>query len=103
MSRINEYLADIIVRPKIFSPRECNLIINNHNLRASGANIGADKRYGFAYRYPLTLDENSLWIQQRVIRILNLVNHKYFQFKIDYLKDLQLLEYREGCFFDWHI
>ena len=37
------------------------------------------------------------------MRHVEMANQDYYNFDISYLDKLQLLEYTENCFFDWHI
>jgi predicted 2-oxoglutarate/Fe(II)-dependent dioxygenase YbiX len=104
MYRVNEYLGEIIVRPKIFTPGECKTIYTDLSLRDSGNNVAGEEIYGFANRFQLNLaDRKTAWIQQRVTHMVNIVNQMYYRFKLSQVKEIQLLEYNEKCFFDWHI
>lgn len=43
------------------------------------------------------------WIYQRIHEIVSEVNQDFYQFHIQSLKELQLLEYQVGHFYDWHL
>jgi predicted 2-oxoglutarate/Fe(II)-dependent dioxygenase YbiX len=104
MYRVNEYLDDIIIRPKIFSPEECRTIYTDHDLRSGVENVSGSEAYGFAHRYPLKgNDKKTAWILNRIVQITNIINQMYYRFRLTSLKDMQLIEYKEKCFFDWHI
>jgi predicted 2-oxoglutarate/Fe(II)-dependent dioxygenase YbiX len=103
MCHINEYLTDIIIRPKIFTPEECRIIYSDHSLREEAGKFADIDDYTHASRYPLKFGEQTTWIQNRLNNVVNMINRMYFNFKLTLFKEFQLLEYAENGFFDWHV
>lgn len=54
--------------------------------------------------HPIPYSEESKWLYERLTEIV--ANHNYTQYKFNIngiYGPLQLLEYQEGCFYDWHV
>jgi len=105
----NKNLFKYFTVRNVFTPEECNLIINSPDtFEQKDALIGADiGRVDTSVRktkvkfFKQTPD--TLWIGDRIHKYAWEANRNYFNFNISFLADLELLEYREGYFYDWHV
>jgi predicted 2-oxoglutarate/Fe(II)-dependent dioxygenase YbiX len=103
MLKSNQNLQKIVIRKKVFSGPECDYISENMEIRDQQAlEVTGDTDYGFANRYMYKNNQETEWIQKRIIQQVKLANEKYFNFKLSYISTLQMFEYTENCFFDWH-
>lgn len=98
----NNYLDQVLIYPKAFTPSQCHELYKNHDLREKGINEVSEDNYAHAKRFILN-DEKVKNIRQKIMTYVNMANNKFYHFNISYLDKLQLLEYTENCFFDWHI
>ena len=105
---VNNSVIQPIICNEIFSPAECLKIINHaEGSKVEDATIGKTNELNQSIRKTkvkhLLLNSNNLWIAQKVIPFIEEANNLRYKFKITRIKELQLLEYTEGCFFDWHV
>ena len=104
MLKSNPSLQEILVLENAFSVEECEFIKNTIELRESDVlKMGEKDGYAFANRYHLKKNEQTNWIHDRIVYMVKQANQEFFQFNISFMTGLQLLEYKEKCYFDWHI
>ena len=97
-------LAKKIVFPALFSPRDCQFIFSNPGIRQNSVQkITNDLNYGNAKSYFLKDNQETFWLKERLTKYIREANEIYWNFSLEELKEIQLLEYREGDFFNWHI
>lgn len=103
---INEYLFNTCFYPNVFSPEECERIIQLQGLTKPSGLLGKvenpdEIRHSISTYLPM--DESTQWIYQRLSPLLHYLNDNYYHFKIELLAPAQVIEYRPGGFYDWHV
>jgi PKHD-type hydroxylase len=102
-----EFTATQILYEKAFTPDECRKIIEmtkklpEVEITPGMANINpARKNVNSKY---IKMNEQSAWIAQRIMKIVEQANEKFYKIKLHSLAELQLAEYNEGSRYDWHM
>jgi PKHD-type hydroxylase len=103
---INKNILQRYYFQNVFTTQECNQIINiqdtdkQRNYTEYGKNDNSASIIKSKY---INKTINTNWVWERLQKYAWLVNNDYFQFKLSYLDDLQIMEYQENSVFHWHI
>jgi PKHD-type hydroxylase len=103
---INKNLLHRYYFQNVFTTQECNQIINiqdtdkQRNYTEYGKNDNSASIIKSKY---INKTINTNWVWERLQKYAWMVNNDYFQFKLSYLDDLQIMEYQENSVFHWHI
>lgn len=103
----NQNILNPIIIQDVFTPQECQDIISKTKgkgfFQATLENkvINADIRET-NIKY-LNLDNDNVWIAQKIVPIITSINKNIYKFNLTNIKELHLLEYQEGYFYDWHL
>lgn len=114
--RSKNFLTNFFI-PNLFTPEECKLIINSPDTEEPFEARVVKVQTNFEQDVQEKLDksirktkikflkknDNTFWIGNRIFKALMDTNKKFYKQHISYLADLEILEYSEGCFYDWHI
>lgn len=101
------YLYRILTREKLFTPAECEQIIqlNAESPRAESL-ISDQGKKDLSLRNSQTSvllhQDNSKWVHERLMKALQEYN-AMMKFKIASLEQLQIQAYRPGGFYSWHM
>ena len=104
---INNYLFKVIAYKKMFTPEECEKIKHLQ----SGIDVPVPIYLSDQTKYnPLlhpdttgfNLNEETKWIFDRLEKILNSANERFFNFEINGFADMRLNNYNSNHSFDWH-
>lgn len=105
------HLTDYVLIPDLFSPEECREIIYAP-LPVTQAQV---IKYDDTSSNHLSLEQRNTkvkailkapafeWIYERVIQKVQEINTQYYQFEINNMSHLQLLEYENTGFYDSHV
>jgi PKHD-type hydroxylase len=106
----NEHLKSVGEFPRVFSPEECQRIINlplasvDAGVQAENDNAGhVDYQFRRTRERPVPPDQEYLWIYQRLRRVVAEANQKAYHFRLDDFMTVTVLEYNPKGFFDWHL
>lgn len=100
-------LPAFITLPDEFSRSECEMVRErmDESLLAP-ATIGRDRKVDLNARTCKSLrllrEDRSEWLYDRLEQVIDQVNQTFYNFDVDRIEPLELLEYEEGAFFDWH-
>jgi predicted 2-oxoglutarate/Fe(II)-dependent dioxygenase YbiX len=97
----NDSLQERFIYKNAFTSEECELIINNPDLKSS--TFSGEYREMRARSYSLKKNQETEWILERIMSIINQVNQLYYHFKITCLENIQFIEYLENSYYNWHI
>jgi hypothetical protein len=98
-----------VVPLKLFTPEECRKIteIKGEEIppevfeKNNKIILGETKTYPKS-RY-IHFEKENGWVFEKLVPLVNETNNKYFNFNINILKDLQILEFSGDAYFDWHL
>ncbi|HEY9838965.1 MAG: 2OG-Fe(II) oxygenase [Candidatus Sericytochromatia bacterium] len=106
----NAFVGTPITCPELFSPAECESIRKLPFIRSSEGQVQlADQHDDVASQYRRTTCHNiaptpeNLWINERVLGLIKESNRNYYHFHINFLSELQVMEYQPEGFYDWHL
>lgn len=102
----NQHLLRVHYFPEVFSPAECQQIMalegyTEPSRISSEVMIQRQIRNSTSTFIPNT-PENQ-WITDRLLSHLQVVNEKYYRFRLNWLSPLQVISYGENGFYDWHL
>ena len=106
----NKYLTSVGQFPTVFTAEECRRLINLP-LPVADATINVpdvgDGQVNHEVRRtrdkPVPPDEEHAWIFQRIGNLVSRANQYSYQFQLNQLVTIHVLEYSPGGFYDWHI
>lgn len=103
--------ADLLATPyypRVFSPEECQRILDEKDQGYSGPSLISSKgeenqkiRHSNSTFLPPASSQE--WIIQRLLPIIHDVNDNCYQFDIQAIAPLQIIEYNENGHYDWHV
>ncbi len=106
----NNNLFNQVVYKKLFTPEECQKIINfGGELNPSPVQISKDQinlpdlSIRNSYSKDINLNSETYWSFKKQINILLDVNEKKFNFRIDSFREAQILKYEKEGFFNRHV
>lgn len=101
----NEKFMSRVVLKKVFSKSECEEIISKSELIEDALLENGKKDISIrnTHTRKLSLQEDDIWIINRIYNTVIKANDTYFQFDVQKMAPTHILEYTEGCFYDWHL
>jgi PKHD-type hydroxylase len=102
----NNYLFNTSFYPQVFSPDECAQIIALQGLTKQSGLAGKSEALEEVRNSTSTflpMDASTRWIHERIYPLVQFLNEQYYHFRIEVLSPAQVIEYREGGFYDWHV
>lgn len=105
--RENDFLASFVRCNEVFTVRECNKIIAlKAGVPCEDSPVGRDlienKSVRNSSNYTLFRTPQNAWVYERLMQVTRQYNQNT-QFQLQQIEALQLLEYRPGGFFTWHM
>lgn len=110
MSEQNDHLMNQLMIPAVFTPRECVKIIQTDgNFVTAGVasygsyenTVGGQTRR--SKKKAIAPSPANAWIFERIYHVVHQVNEEHYQFKIEDLESTQVLAYKPGDYFNWHV
>ncbi|MFN4151823.1 MAG: 2OG-Fe(II) oxygenase [Candidatus Sericytochromatia bacterium] len=101
----NEKFMSRLVFKNVFSKSECQQILSKSELIKDAllSNGVENKEVRNTHTRKISLKEDDEWIVNRVYNTVIKANNSFFQFDIQKMSPLHILEYTSGCFYDWHL
>jgi PKHD-type hydroxylase len=103
----SDFLNDFVVLKNIFSPMECDKIINlrgNKGQSYVASDTGPVLNY-FSRRSKsnfIAFNKHMTWVLDRLAMVFTEVNNNLFKFNLAYMNDVNILEYKQEGFFAMH-
>jgi predicted 2-oxoglutarate/Fe(II)-dependent dioxygenase YbiX len=103
----SDHLYKQFIYQKVFSEAECNKIITipgmtQNSLVVSDGGFKLDDYKRDSITTFINHREDTDWLFKKISDVIIHANNNYFNFQIQDLINLQLLEYNPGHFFSWH-
>jgi PKHD-type hydroxylase len=106
--KANDFLNEFVVLKNIFSPIECEKIIN---LRGNKGSSYVTSETGPILNYLsrrsstnfIHFNKHMTWVLDRISFVINEANKNLYKFNIAYLNDINILEYKPEGFFGMHL
>lgn len=106
----NEHLFSRFVLPGVFNPAECQQILALKGSETPSGVHGFEHAQEYLHNKlrnsttcPVPANPQTEWIFQRLERLFTEFNQRYFHFDLAYLWGTQVVRYRPGEFYDWHV